>query len=656
MQVDNPLNFAYQPNFEDFFNLDLLSGPSGASSSRSSSQSPSDSFSPLPPTPPNPFIVPDVSTNGYINFLDDEFNVSKVDPLAPPPSTGAPFDFFGVFEPSSGSQSSPESGRGSGTSPYSVESPVGIDPSLVGTPASAKPMSDFDEEEHPDDDNDDQDDSELGAESPLNEDDIIAPVKVGGRGKASRKGTVHSGGVVKKSGGNSGSAREKKENQPTAMLSTTSNDPDDWRPTPEEYKKMSSKEKRQLRNKISARNFRVRRKEYISTLEGDIAERDRLIDHIRTELLGTKSENVALRQEIDALKKALLDGRGLPTTPVLPPPAPLPTASASATLSSPKQVPATPKSPLLTPNTHKDLPTSPRLGSRSFWGGAANGMGGFGITPVHTTLVPEWGNVLSGKPVPSHAEKRLPNLQENINPILNNVTATSLASMGTGANQKKDAPLPLNAFDSFADRNMFTLKSMEDFRMQLWTRMGQQQAQNRQHQPAPVLNGLASSMRPAYFSKQSPTLSALLSGKSAASSYPTPPPSPPTTHASIPSTRQPTPTEQQHAMLASIASQTLVRKLGSAFWDAFSGSSSTSPASAHGLPRKDLDADKVRRVLEGKAVVRVVDVESTPTPTARTAPVTPSAKVQPAPSKKDCHPCSLSGMFSLEDGLKNMRL
>jgi hypothetical protein len=35
---------------------------------------------------------------------------------------------------------------------------------------------------------------------------------------------------------------------------------DDWRPTMEEYQKMTSKEKRQLRNKISARNFRVRRK------------------------------------------------------------------------------------------------------------------------------------------------------------------------------------------------------------------------------------------------------------------------------------------------------------------------------------------------------------------------------------------------------------
>ena len=36
--------------------------------------------------------------------------------------------------------------------------------------------------------------------------------------------------------------------------------PASWRPAPEVYAKMSSKEKRQLRNKISARNFRMRRK------------------------------------------------------------------------------------------------------------------------------------------------------------------------------------------------------------------------------------------------------------------------------------------------------------------------------------------------------------------------------------------------------------
>lgn len=60
-------------------------------------------------------------------------------------------------------------------------------------------------------------------------------------------------------------------------------------------------------------------------------------------------------------------------------------------------------------------------------------------------------------------------------------------------------------------------------------------------------------------------------------------------------------------MLAAMASQTLFRKLGNAVWDAFIGSpSSSSPSS---FSRGDWDADKVRKVLEGKAVLRVVDVE-----------------------------------------------
>lgn len=77
------------------------------------------------------------------------------------------------------------------------------------------------------------------------------------------------------------------------------------------------------------------------------------------------------------------------------------------------------------------------------------------------------------------------------------------------------------------------------------------------------------------------------------------------------------------AALASTASQTLLGKLGSAFWDAFSGSShpasgagagsgiagSSSSQSHNGAGVKPWDADKVRKVLEGKAVVRVVDVD-----------------------------------------------
>ena len=69
----------------------------------------------------------------------------------------------------------------------------------------------------------------------------------------------------------------------------------------------------------------------------------------------------------------------------------------------------------------------------------------------------------------------------------------------------------------------------------------------------------------------------------------------------------------QHAALASMASQTLIQRLGSAFWQAFSGSPSSYPSSsshpAPGARAPAWDAEKVRRVLEGTAVVRVVDVE-----------------------------------------------
>lgn len=55
--------------------------------------------------------------------------------------------------------------------------------------------------------------------------------------------------------------------------------------------------------------------EYISTLEGDIAERDRLLEAIRNELGSSRNENLALRREVENLKRVLLDGRGQ-----LPPP------------------------------------------------------------------------------------------------------------------------------------------------------------------------------------------------------------------------------------------------------------------------------------------------------------------------------------------------
>jgi hypothetical protein len=156
----------------------------------------------------------------------------------------------------------------------------------------------------------------------------------------------------------------------------------------------------------------------------------------------------------------------------------------------------------------------------------------------------------------------------------------------------------------------------------------QQQQQQNASPSSPPLTGLAAGLRPHYFSSaadmrsgRSPSLTSLLSGKHhpiPSSIYPTPPSSPKlgSTSNSISST-SPTP---QQAALASMASQTLMQRLGGAFWQAFSGSSSSSSHPISGVcgtsttPRVPAwDADKVRRVLEGTAVVRIVDVEPSST-------------------------------------------
>ncbi|KAI0302798.1 hypothetical protein B0F90DRAFT_1809738 [Multifurca ochricompacta] len=452
-----------------------------------------------------------------------------------------------------------------------------IDPQLMATPTTSKSPSEFGDddatkEEHRREEDDDDDD---GPVTP-------PPVKPGNKSK-DRKPVVHSGGVQKKVHISS-----------VVKLDPFDNTMDDWRPTAEEYQRMSSKEKRQLRNKISARNFRNRRREYITTLESDVAERDRLIDAIHAELGSTKSENAALQQEIKALKKSLLSASGRTGSPVLPPPGPLP-------ISTP--------SPLVTPNTHKDLAAtaSPRLAAKAFWGGSSTTFGG--ITPVHTVTIPD---LLVGAAIK-------PTLQENINPSLN-------------TNTPINTPAP---FDTFTDANPFTMKMLDAYRMQLWTRMAQQQHQHaitsqqqqqqqQQQQSAspspPPLTGLAAGLRPHYFSSTSSmrnpaaahslsplsgkhhglSYSATSTSTSAASAYPTPPSSPQL--GSTSTTSAPSP---QHAALATMASQTLMQRLGSAFWQAFSGSSSIARVPAW-------DADKVRRVLEGTAVVRVVDVEPPP--------------------------------------------
>lgn len=196
--------------------------------------------------------------------------------------------------------------------------------------------------------------------------------------------------------------------------------------------------------------------------------------------------------------------------------------------------------------------------------------------------------------------------------------------------------------------------------MQLWTRMGQQQQRQPQGQPStsnksitPPLSGLASGLRPHYFAK-SPTLSAMISGKSASSAYPTPPASPALHPSNVHNHNHSKANAQQsaaaqQAMLASMASQTLLGKLGNAFWDAFSGEPSNRP----GPSRSAWDAEKVRKVLEGKAVVRVVDVEPKSTPAHTPAPVVASERVasprlasrSPSLCEQAKEACKLDKMF-----------
>jgi hypothetical protein len=765
---------------------------------------------------------------------------------------------------------------------------MAIDPHLVDSPSA----SDFDA--------DDQNQGEepalkktrsatKAASKPEEKDETklavtIAPVKVGGHGKA-RKGTVQSGGITKKVAtastapapipvpvsvsppthsispsyfpSTSAATLSGKENFSSQSSNAAKSDkgsddkdddddlPADWRPPPEVFAKMTSKEKRQLRNKISARNFRVRRKEYISTLEMDIAERDRLLQAIRSELGSTQSENLALRQEVAALKRALLEGRQpgavssavAPLSPTslgsssptlnirgadvnlnsaavtlddlnLPPPAPLPDRSAAeelaaraAAASASASSPSSSSSPhLLTPNTQKDLPTSSRVNAGAgFWGGISQtGFGGFGAggyTPVHTVLMPDLNmhtetNLSIGQWVrdvvaanaaaaaaeaeangrgAASAEPRV--LQENMNPTMN------------GQQQQGQEMPGMHAFDGFVDTNPFTMKTLDAYRMHLWTKMAassssshnnnpiqqQQQQQQQQHliqqqqhyaqqrkalereslapspftlpshqagaqahpnahgitHPHPHLNGLATSLKPAYFvnsnkpnlpmstfTRSNSTLSALLAGKhstpsafgsaflgsntsaSASGVYPSPPSSPNLSGKTLPSSSstraaaqqspsssskhpqgQPlTPAQMQQAQnamyaaaLASTASQTLLGKLGSAFWDAFSGSSShpattgtsasSTSGSGSGSGAKPWDVDKVRKVLEGKAVVRVVDVDE---PVSSSQPTQPKVMMKsdskPQKQKSQQAECSMMALALLEESMRSLTL
>ncbi|KZT61727.1 hypothetical protein CALCODRAFT_427394 [Calocera cornea HHB12733] len=339
----------------------------------------------------------------------------------------------------------------------------------------------------------------------------------------------------------------------------------------EEYKKLDPKSKRQERNKRSAQKFRERRKQYITQLESNVSERDRMIAAIRDELASYRRENNELRSEIATLRSAVLDGRASANKAVVTP------------VAEPAAVPRPTLSPMPKVNPFKDITPS-----SNFWGGAS--MSG-GITSVHTTLMPDLAS--NGSLSATLAGKMPPTSSFNINPLLNSPPPPTATARGL-------EPLP-NSFDSFVEGNPFNLKSIDSYRMHLWSRLAKEagavQAQRERDdlETNPTLTSLASSLRPAFFYAEAREEATKKAG-SKQTLLPTPPESP---RAGV---MEPEMREAFYA--ATLASQTLVSKLGSAFWEAFSGPpGSTSP----------LDANKVRAVLEGKAVVRVVGVEEDPT-------------------------------------------
>lgn len=93
----------------------------------------------------------------------------------------------------------------------------------------------------------------------------------------------------------------------------------------EEGKKLSSKERRQLRNKVSARAFRSRRKEYISQLEGEVASKTNEANDLRMQNRALMEENARLTDLTRMLLSSPHFSSFLNDISVNGPPAPQPT-------------------------------------------------------------------------------------------------------------------------------------------------------------------------------------------------------------------------------------------------------------------------------------------------------------------------------------------
>lgn len=191
------------------------------------------------------------------------------------------------------------------------------------------------------------------------------------------------------------------------------------KPDPETYKNLNSKEKRQLRNKISARNFRHRRKgafflslsvfglladrfwraEYLTTLEDEISSRDTIIAQLRDEVGTMRGENKELKSEVSLLKAKWDEMMEKMASFPVPAAVGLGVNPANAVAGASDEWALDDKAPaastsarrtgtrgangIAKPNLQKDVAPSLKRGTGSW---TTQGMGG-GYMPVHTTCV-----------------------------------------------------------------------------------------------------------------------------------------------------------------------------------------------------------------------------------------------------------------------------
>lgn len=274
------------------------------------------------------------------------------------------------------------------------------------------------------------------------------------------------------------------------------------------------------------------------------------------------------------------------------------------------------KAPVPRANRNKDLPSSGS--TRGFWGGSTIG----GTTSVHTTLIPEFDiSTLSGKP----------RLQENINPQLNsaNVPDEGFNQANTNAN----LPLLSSGLDGLHN---FTFKGLDGDRMQLWSRMAREAGAAQAIREKGLVSSPASSTHSSLGSSGY-TSSGILSNQNVGPLFFASPTSQVKKEVGKAlSTQTPTPSQ---AILATSLTNTVTNKLMGAVWGAFA-------------PKSTVDIDKVKKVLEGKAVLRYHELDSN----SSSAALEESMKAMNLSGPASNTISRKNSVAELEDSLKGMSL